>query len=87
MNQCKGCQKEVVFLKDENGKTQILDAKAPVYAVKEVTIPVEQSGLVLHKKEKRCVRVKDAFVTHFATCSHADQFSKSKVTSKEEFND
>ena len=63
---CKGCGKKVIFAVDTEGKTQILDAIAPVFYAY-----VNSSG------KNDCVRDEQAFVTHFATCPAANQFSKS----------
>jgi hypothetical protein len=54
----------VFFAKDESGKTQILDASAPVYW--------------LSKDRQLCIRQYDSFVSHFATCPDAGQHSKKK---------
>lgn len=65
-SRCQGCGKKVVFAEDDNGKTQILDAVAPVYHVS--------------KDQTRCIRAEKGkfMVSHFSTCPKADQFSKSK---------
>ena len=62
---CKGCGKKVIFAKDENGKRQILDAVAPCYALRLVG-------------KNLCFRSEGTYVSHFATCSAANQFSKNK---------
>ena len=71
MSTCKGCGRKVIFAKDENGTTQILDAVAPVYSVLEIGPPkgVGQS-------ETRCVRSRTTYVSHFVTCSKREQFKK-----------
>jgi hypothetical protein len=68
-SECRGCGKQVFFAKDDFGKTQILDFRAPVYRI----IPVEEelSG-------KHCVREYKSYVSHFSTCSKANDFSSSK---------
>ncbi len=58
---CKGCGKPVVFVRDAAGKTQILDPRAPCWIV-------DANGIAQ--------RVQNAMVTHFATCSKANDFSK-----------
>lgn len=61
MPNCKGCGKPIVWGKTESGKLIPLDPKPPVYRF-------NQEGFL--------ERV-DASVTHFATCTAADQFSES----------
>jgi hypothetical protein len=51
----------VYFVKDENGRTQILDAVAPVF---EVDVP-----------ESKCRRATGVYVSHFATCPDASSWS------------
>lgn len=63
IHRCRGCGRMVMFLKDEHGRTQILDVVAPVYA---------------HVGTTRCKRDTMAFVSHFATCPDANDFSKKR---------
>lgn len=72
MSQCK-CGKEILWAIGEQGQKIPLDAKAPVY------ILTGEGGLM----GPRCKREKKAYVTHFATCKNANEFSASK---KEEEN-
>jgi hypothetical protein len=62
MPECKGCGKTIVWGETEDGKRIPLDPKPPVYRFNE------------HGKLERV----DASVTHFATCSAANDFSASK---------
>jgi hypothetical protein len=64
---CKGCGKRVLFVRDGAGTPQILDAIAPVYAL-------FAEGL----NNPYCVREREAFVSHFATCPAAHEFGKKK---------
>ena len=72
MGQCRGedCTTEIIFGKDEvTGKTIPLDTRAPVY---RITQSNPASGVVTVE------RVADCFVSHFATCVNAPQFSASR---------
>lgn len=60
---CRGCGKPIVWGTDENGKRIPLDPRAPVYLVVEGV-----NGYELK-------RVPQVLVTHFATCSKAQDFS------------
>ena len=62
-----GCGKPIVWALDENSKRIPLDPRAPVYRVVE-----NEAG------ETICWREPQAMVSHFATCSHANEFSRSK---------
>lgn len=69
---CKGCGAEILWAKNENDKMIPLDAKAPVYLIKDV-----KDG------ETRCLRVgRDdlpaCYVSHFSTCPKANEFSGGK---------
>jgi CRISPR/Cas system-associated exonuclease Cas4 (RecB family) len=66
---CKGCGRKVIFAVDavDPTKTQILDAVAPVYAV----------------QGEKCIRVRDAHVSHFVTCPERERFSKKKGAQKD----
>lgn len=64
---CK-CGKKIFFAKDENGKTQVLDLVAPVYVCEGTDL--NATGTVR--------RLPFAYVSHFATCSAADEFSRKK---------
>jgi len=63
---CKGCGKPVLFLKEKGAaKWQILDPVAPTYIVFRLGL----AGEIL------CDRT-TAMVSHFSTCSKANNFSK-----------
>jgi hypothetical protein len=64
---CKGCGAALWFVLTNEGKIIPLDIKSPVYEVEE-----DMTG------EKRATRRGTAYVTHFATCSKANDFSGSK---------
>lgn len=61
-SRCRTCGKKVSFVKDENGKTQILDLAAPVYTTAN--------------EGEACFRCDHAYVSHFATCPQASAHSK-----------
>lgn len=65
---CGGCGKQIVFGTLPNGKRVPLDPSAPVYSVAE---------------DGTCDRVQGVMVSHFATCSHANDFSASKRRGEE----
>lgn len=68
MPQCKGCHKEIVWGRDEKGTAIPLDPRAPVYKLG----PVGANG------EAEITRDHGAMVSHFATCSHANEFGKGR---------
>ena len=63
---CKGCGKKIFFATTDEGKKIPLDVAAPVYFL---------------WKGGRIVRDRSSFVTHFATCSTASDFSGSRKKS------
>lgn len=65
---CKGCGKPVLFVKDEKGTTQVLDARAPIFHFNGGDI---DGTFTVH-------RLSSAWVSHFATCPNASEFSKGK---------
>lgn len=67
---CKGCGKLIIFAKNENGAILPLDLRPPLYVAYQAA-----DGVL------RCRQIKThdhlyPCVTHFATCSHANEFSK-----------
>ena len=72
---CKGCMKPIVWGRDEKGKVVPLDPKPPVYCVVDTAEP-DETGV------QSVMRVKDCFVSHFATCPNANDFSGSKKKSE-----
>lgn len=65
---CKGCGKPMIFAIDTNGTTQILDPRPPIYGY----LGERPDGTPLVRQIPR------AWVSHFATCSKASEFSKNK---------
>lgn len=67
---CRGCGKPIVFvaiLRDDGLNGQIpLDPRPPVY---QITLS-DQDGT-----PKEAVRLRTAYVSHFATCPQAAEFS------------
>lgn len=57
---CKGCGKRIFFVKTNEGKTIPIDPSPPIYCITGSGTAVRESG---------------SFVTHFATCSKANEFS------------
>lgn len=71
---CRGCSAKVLWARNrESGKLIPLDAKAIVYRIVSYPEDPNRSDTPIE-----VVRVKDAFVTHFATCPHAKTFSGSR---------
>lgn len=70
---CKGCGKPIVFVEVMHGDgrkaTVPLDLSAPVYAITE-------EGMCGYPN--RAERRRAAYVSHFATCPKAGDFSASK---------
>lgn len=66
---CVKCGCPLGFGKTYEGKTIPLDLRAPVYCVTGEGGPNQDSGVV---------RTHMAFVSHFATCKFANEFSGSK---------
>jgi hypothetical protein len=64
---CKGCGKDVLWSKTKEGKNVPLDPKAPVYRVAED----------LFGGEVALLERTGSYVSHFATCPKADNFSAS----------
>lgn len=73
---CKGCGKKVIFARDTEGKIQILDPVPPIF------------GLLsdLPDGSTHVRRLRGAYVSHFATCPKANEFSRAKQMSLSEGN-
>lgn len=65
ISECLGCGKPIIWATSSSGAKIPLDARAQVYRVSE-----NATGAV------EAIKVTDSYVTHFATCSKAAQFSK-----------
>lgn len=63
---CKGCGRKVIFIVDDKGKTQILDAVAPTWRISD-----DCAGT------RYCHRAA-AYVSHFSICPKASEFSKKR---------
>ena len=66
MSTCKGCGKPIIWGETRSGKKIPLDPKPPMYSF-------EKEGA-----KQVIVRRNDIYVSHFATCSNANDFSASK---------
>lgn len=71
LSACKGCGEKIVWGRDEKGSLIPLDPRPPTYA------------LVIHDNEVRLTRSR-AYVSHFATCPNASEFSRRAVKQQEE---
>jgi hypothetical protein len=71
---CRGasCKTEVLFALDNHGKRQILDTVAPVYRL----VRRDPDGTA------HVTRADGFYVTHFATCRDAGQFTKAAPPKK-----
>jgi len=70
---CKGCGKPIVWAKDEKGTSHPLDARAPVYHFNGGDLDAEFT----------VYRLTGSWVSHFATCPKANEFSKGKKPAEE----
>jgi hypothetical protein len=64
---CRGCSRQIHLLSTAEGSVIPLDLASPVY---EIT--VDFAGQRVARK------IENAYVTHFASCPKANDFSKSK---------
>ena len=62
------CAIPILWAETPEGARIPLDSRAPVYRVEE------RDGKTI------AIRMANTFVTHFATCRHADRFSKGKAS-------
>jgi hypothetical protein len=73
---CRGCGKEILWgvIKDERGVRNVpLDPTPPTYrVVREIIDPGQPAGCVVERAE-------NVFVTHFATCPNANDFSRKNI--------
>jgi hypothetical protein len=69
-NRCRGCGRAISWGTTADGKKIPLDPSAPVYSILPELFP---EGQHVERIEGHA-----AMVSHFATCSHANQFSASK---------
>jgi hypothetical protein len=68
MSLCRGCGKEIIWGVTAEGKRIPLDPRPPVY---RLVVGYATQEIVVERQ-------KDAMVSHFATCSRANDFSASK---------
>ena len=73
MSTCKGCGKEILWATTKEGKRIPLDATAPVY----MRVQADPS-MGFQLQDPVAERVHVAYVSHFATCPKANQFSASR---------
>jgi hypothetical protein len=75
---CKGCGKPIIFARLPNGGTVPLDVKAPVYRLAMLPLEEQIIAHAIRSNDAAEINVGDVYVTHFSTCSKANEFSKSK---------
>lgn len=68
MPTCKGCGKKIIWGETEDGKKIPLDPRPPVYHIYRVS----NDGKNIIRRRTDC------YVSHFATCPNASEFSGSK---------
>ena len=64
---CKACKRKLYFVRNEEGKMVPLDAVAPTFR-----IGLDTAGDLI------AIRATTTFVSHFATCPSANDFSSSR---------
>jgi hypothetical protein len=69
---CRGCGKPIVWGTTPEGKKIPLDPRPPVYELVQ-----SHPGNQRNPDPVNARRIIDAFVSHFATCPKANDFSKS----------
>lgn len=74
MTTCRGCGKEIVWATTSTGKNMPLDPNVTVYSV------VPERGRLIAVKPTPGVLGERFMVSHFNTCSDADQFSGKNKT-------
>jgi hypothetical protein len=62
---CRACGKKLAFVRDAEGRLHPLDVVAPTFRVQ-----ADGAGLPI------AVRASSTFVSHFATCPRASEFSR-----------
>ena len=72
MSTCKGCGKEIKWVKTSTGKNMPLDPK-PVKMIQVKDRPVMDDVQVESIKTGYSI---DVYMPHWATCEKADQFKK-----------
>jgi len=78
MDECKGCGKPIIWGVTSPGKAVPLDPAPPVYHV--VADSASKSGFSAIRLARE-----NHMVSHFATCTHANDFSGSKKSEPELF--
>lgn len=66
---CKGCGKEILWAVDAQGTRHPLDTTPPTYVI-----------VGAHKDGTPMVVRSSGYVSHFATCPQANEFSRRKNT-------
>lgn len=79
MSACMGCGKEILWGKLPSGGTIPLDTVAPVYTVTGEYDPSTDRNPY---EAFKVARVPLTYVSHFATCSRANQFSGKNKAAK-----
>lgn len=69
---CKGCHKPIVWGMTTDGTKVPLDPTPPVYAVRQTERMPDGTVRILR------LNTEEAMVSHFSTCTHAEQFSRGR---------
>lgn len=80
MSKCKGCGKEILWMKTTENKMIPLDPKPPIYEVHDAAPEEFKGGADCYGARAD----KGYYVSHFATCPKANDFSASKKQAKEQ---
>ena len=73
---CKGCNRKGVWVQDEDGVKILLDAVAPTYTIALEKDQPSSGPLLATRANPGDPKHGQAFVSHFATCPKAGEFSK-----------
>ncbi len=75
---CKGCGKRIIWGITPEGKKIPLDPGAAVYTISREPGPTMAFIEPLYARDSDGEKVRDHMVTHFATCSKANDFGKGR---------
>lgn len=68
---CKGCGKKIIWAEKQDGTKVPLDPSPPVY------ILMRWKDTLTGTWKYRCDQSNEVYVSHFSTCTHANDFSSS----------
>jgi hypothetical protein len=62
---CKACKAPLIFVRDMEGRTQVLDKAAPVYILRD---DIDGNSVA--------IRAANSYASHYSTCPRASEFSR-----------